>query len=186
MSSNTIYNCLERLSELLRVDSRQVIAEHGLQPVQLEVLHYLSICNRFSDTPMAVTDYLGQTKGTVSQTLKVLEKKELLSKKTDKNDKRISHLIVSNKGKRLLKNTIPTPMLSKASSALPERKLKEIESSLKLLLISLQQENDIKTYGVCHSCRYNIKNEDGDYYCKLVKQSLSAEEINLICKEHED
>ena len=80
MKTNQIYDYVERLSELLRVDARQKGAEHGLLPVQLEVLHYLSICNQYSDTPMAVTEYLGQTKGTVSQTLKVLENKALLVK----------------------------------------------------------------------------------------------------------
>ena len=86
MNTNHIYDYVERLSELLKIDSRQAGAEHGIQPVQLEVLHYLSICNRYSDTPMAVTEYLGQTKGTVSQTLKVLEKKSLLTKRFDKGD----------------------------------------------------------------------------------------------------
>ena len=66
---------LERLAGLLRSESRKLLSEYGLQPVQFEALHYLSNCNRYSDTPMAVTEYLGQTKGSVSQTLKVLEKK---------------------------------------------------------------------------------------------------------------
>ena len=73
MNTNPIFYTVERLSELLKVDSRQAGVEQGLQPVQVEVLHYLSICNKYSDTPMAVTEYLGLTKGTVSQTLKVLE-----------------------------------------------------------------------------------------------------------------
>ena len=62
------------------------------------VLHYLSVCNRYSDTPMAVTEYLGQTKGTVSQTLKVLEKKALLFKEPDKDDKRVMHLKLTEQG----------------------------------------------------------------------------------------
>ena len=66
VNSNLIYDYVERLSELLRVDARRAGAAHGLLPVQLEALHYLSICNCYSDTPMAVTEYLGQTKGTVS------------------------------------------------------------------------------------------------------------------------
>ena len=130
MKSNLIYDYVERLSELLRVDSRQAGAEHGLQPVQLEALHYLSICNRYSDTPMAVTEYLGQTKGTVSQTLKVLERKGLLSKQRDKNDKRISHLKVSSKGKRLLNKTIPTTMFIKACEILSDKTQSEIVTSL--------------------------------------------------------
>lgn len=185
MKSDHIYNYVERLGELLRVDSRQATRDHGLQPVQLEVMHYLSICNRFSDTPMAVTEYLGLTKGTVSQTLKVLEKKELLSKKLDEIDKRISHLKLTAKGEKLLNKTIPTTMFVKACEALPDKKQSEITSSLKQLLITLLQANDLKTFGVCSSCRYNSKTENGGYFCRLVEQPLSVEDIELICREHE-
>ena len=185
MESNLIYDYVERLGELLRVDSRQAGAQHGLQPVQLEVLHYLSICNRYSDNPMAVTEYLGQTKGTVSQTLIVLEKKGLVSKQLDKNDKRITHMKVTSKGKRLLNKTIPTAMFVKACEVLSDEKQSEIVASLKQLLITLLQANNMKTFGVCRSCRYNSKTEDGGYFCNLVQQPLSAGDIQLICREHE-
>ena len=182
MKSNQIYDYVERLGELLRVDSRQAGTKHGLQPVQIEVLHYLSICNRYSDTPMAVTEYLGLTKGTVSQTLKVLEKKELLSKQLDENDKRISHLKLSTKGKDLLNKIIPTAMFVSACELLSDKKQSEIASSLKQLLITLLQANDLKTFGVCSSCRYNSKTEDGGYFCRLVEQPLSVDDIQLICR----
>lgn len=185
MKFNPIYDYVERLSELLRVDSRRVVADHGLQPVQLEALHYLSICNRFSDTPMTVTEYLGQTKGTVSQTLKVLEKKGLLTKLADANDKRISHLKVSAKGKQLLKQSVPTPMFIKACEELSDKDQLQIETALKLLLTTLLQANSMKSFGVCHSCRYNSKTEAGAYFCNLVQQALSVDDIQLICKEHE-
>ena len=185
MTSNQIYNYVERLGELLRVDSRQAGTEYGLQPVQIEVLHYLSICNRYSDTPMAVTEYLGLTKGTVSQTLKVLENKGLLSKQLDKSDKRISHLKLSTKGKKLLNKIIPTTMFVSACEVLPNKTQSEIASSLKQLLITLIQVNNLKTFGVCSSCRYNSKTEDGGYFCRLVEQPLSVDDIELICREHE-
>jgi DNA-binding MarR family transcriptional regulator len=186
MNSNHIYDYVERLSELLKIDSRQAGAEHGLQPVQLEVLHYLSICNRYSDTPMAVTEYLGQTKGTVSQTLKVLEKKSLLTKRLDKNDKRITHLKISSRGKRLLTKTIPTTMFVNGCNALTEKKQAEIATSLKQLLVTLLQANDMKTFGVCSSCRHNSKTIEGNYYCNLVQELLADDDIHLICREHKN
>lgn len=185
MKSNDIYDHVERLSELLRVDSRQAGAAHGLQPIQLEVLHYLSICNRYSDTPKAVTEYLGQTKGTVSQTLMLLEGKGLLSKTTDVRDKRVSHLQVSTKGKSLLQQTIPSPMFIKVCEILPDNKQTEIVIALKTLLLTLLQANNMKTFGVCHTCRYNMKTLDGGHFCDLVKQPLASSEIELICREHE-
>lgn len=185
MELNTIYDYIERLSELLRVDSRQAGAVHGLLPVQLEALHYLSICNRFSDTPMAVTEYLGQTKGTVSQTLKILEKKGFLFKQSDENDKRVTHLKVSTKGKQLIKNTIPTSMFVKASEQISAKEQLNIEAALKQLLSALVQANNMKSFGKCSSCRHNSKKETGGFFCNLVQQPLSNDDIHLICKEHE-
>ena len=78
MSARDIHSVLERLCNLLRVEARGQGASAGLLPIQLEALHYLAQCNRYSDTPQAVTDFLGQTKGTVSQTLKVLENRGLV------------------------------------------------------------------------------------------------------------
>ena len=73
MKTEQIYEYLERIANLLRTDTRKLGVGKGLQPVQMEALHYLSCCNRYSNTPVAVSDYLGLTKGTVSQTLGVLE-----------------------------------------------------------------------------------------------------------------
>ena len=185
MKSKQIYDYVERLGELIRLDSRQSITTQGLQPVQLEVLHYLSMCNRYSDTAMAVTEYLGQTKGSVSQTLKVLEKKGLLSKKIDKVDKRMYHLKVTVSGKKLLKKTIPTAMFINACDALPGDVRFQIEESLKQLLTTILQSNNLKTFGVCHSCRYNTKTEEDSHYCNLVQQPLTDNDIHLKCREHE-
>ena len=184
MNSQPIYDCVERLSEVLRIDSRQAGAVYGLQPVQLQVLHYLSICNRYSDTPMAVTEYLGQTKGTVSQTLKVLENKGLLSKYVDKIDKRVSHLKISARGKRVLTQLIPTSMFVNASGALSEQEQSEITASLKKLLAALIQTNKLKTFGVCNSCRFNKILEGNAYFCDYVQEALSSNDVQLICREH--
>ncbi|NOU49716.1 MarR family transcriptional regulator [Pseudoalteromonas sp. JBTF-M23] len=185
MKTNQIYNNVERLGELLKIGARKAGAEYGLQPVQVEVLHYLSLCNQFSDSPMAVTEYLGLTKGTVSQTLKVLETKELLIKKLDEKDKRMTHLKLSSKGQQLVQEIIPTPLFAGAIEHLSAAQRADIESSLGLLLTALLKANNLKTFGVCQSCRYNETKEDGSYFCGLVKQPLTSYQVKLICREHE-
>ena len=184
MQSHKIYDYIERLSNLLRNDSRRGIAEFGLQPIQLEALHYLSICNRYSDTPMAVTEYLGQTKGTVSQTLKVLEKKGLLSRHVDSHDKRVTHLQVTAAGQTVLQASIPSPLFMQACTGLSAASQQEIESTLEKLLCTLQHSNNMKTFGVCGSCGYNQKNQDGSYLCQLTREPLTSAEVQLICREH--
>lgn len=185
MKTHNIYNLVERLGELLKVDVRQSIASLGLQPVQLEVLNYLSSCNKYSDTTKAVTAYLGQTKGTVSQTIKVLENKGMVNKVVDKSDKRISHIVVTKLGNEVLNDNLPTNMFVKACDTLSNEKQQHITSALTELLTAIVKSNDMKTFGVCNSCRYNSKQDDGSYFCNLIKEPLSDSDILLICKEHD-
>jgi len=185
MKTIQIYNFIERLSNLLRTDSRRCGAEYGLQPIQLEALRYLSICNRYSDTPMATTEYLGQTKGTVSQTLKVLENKGLLTKHADSNDKRISHLKVSRAGHKLLQKTIPSPIFAQACEQMTDEAQTQVVASLEKLLLALQHSNNMKSFGVCHTCCYNHKVNAKNYFCNLTNEPLSGEDAQLICREHQ-
>jgi DNA-binding MarR family transcriptional regulator len=186
MKTNYIYHSIERLGELLKVSARKAVAEYGLQPVQLEVLHYLSICNKYSDTPMAVTEYLGQTKGTVSQTIKILEKKELLTKHPDIKDKRVSHLKVTREGLALIKQNIPTDMFVNTCNNLSENQQEQISSSLQLLLVTLIKSNNMKSFGQCSTCNYNSRTQEGQFFCNLVKASLTDSDVLLICKEHDN
>ncbi|PAJ72390.1 MarR family transcriptional regulator [Pseudoalteromonas sp. NBT06-2] len=184
MKTQFIYHTIERLGELLKIAARKAGAEYGLQPVQLEVLHYLSVCNRYSDTLMAVTEYLGQTKGTVSQTIKILEKKQLLDKISDLKDKRVSHLKITPKAIALIKDKIPTTMFINASNHLSLTQQQGISSTLQLLLTTLIQSNNMKSFGHCFSCRYNAKSGDSGYFCNLVKEPLTEKDVLLICREH--
>ena len=93
---------------------------HRKRPVQLEVLHYLSQCNRYSDTVQSVTDSLGQTKGTVSQTLRILEARRLVRKLPDSTDRRVVHLKVTPAGCRLVARVVPARFIEKALALLPE------------------------------------------------------------------
>lgn len=99
MSAIALYDYLERLTSLMRVWSREQPLVAELQPVQLSALHYLARCNRYSDTPLGVTEYLGLTKGTVSQSLKVLEGRGLISKLPDARDRRSVHLRLTDAGR---------------------------------------------------------------------------------------
>ena len=186
MGTNQIYNYIERLGNLLRTDSRRSGMEHGLQPVQLEALHYLSLCNRYSDTPMATTEYLGQTKGTVSQTLKVLEEKSLLKKVADESDKRVIHLKVSKAGDKLLQKCIPSRQFVDACEQLSEQSQSQIIACLRELLQTTQRTNGMKTFGVCHTCRYNHKKNNNHYFCNLTHEPLSTNDVQLICREHQN
>jgi len=179
-----LQDLIERLGNLLRADVRVSCHASGVRPVQLEALNFLTQCNHYSDTPQAVADYLGLTKGTVSQTLKVLEEKGLLRKQGDSNDKRVVHLKPTARGRRLVGRAVPAGLLTSGIEQLPETELRDTLNALRGLLHSVQKANHLRTFAPCYSCRFNTKRESG-YFCELTQESLAESEIALLCREHQ-
>lgn len=134
---------------------------------------------------MSVTEYLGQTKGSVSQTLKVLEKKNLITKTIDSNDKRVTHISVTEEGRELIQSILPSPLLQSVSNVLSDDDIAKINLSLSTILRTVQHENDFKSFGQCVSCKHNIKLDKNNHLCGLTKEPLSTMDIERICREHE-
>jgi DNA-binding MarR family transcriptional regulator len=178
------HDLIERLGNLIRADVRAVCNEYGMRPVQFEALRFLTQCNHYSDTPQAVAEFLGLTKGTVSQTLKVLEKKGLLRKQGDIRDKRLVHLKPTARGQRLVDRAVPAEALTSGIDNLSSSERQVTVDSLRTLLRSVQKANDLKTFAPCNTCCFNRKRERG-YFCELTQEPLEAQEIVLLCREHQ-
>lgn len=128
MKQSTVFDLIEYMPDLIRSEERKRCSELKIQLVHFQILKYLSCCNKYSDTPAAIENYLGITRGTVSQSLLVLEKKEFIKKIQDNIDKRGYHILLLNKGHSTLKKS--TQLFNKASELL---ELSVVEVLLKLL-----------------------------------------------------
>ena len=183
MQELTAFRLIERISNLLRSEARKKYAALGLHPVHVQVLEYLATCNRFSDTPAAVADYLGLTKGTVSQSLQVLERKGYIEKSQDSQDGRVVHLALSLIGTTLLDELKPLDVFAQAQHALSTQHFTSIESALNSILTELQKANNAKSFGVCSSC-VNFIQRDNHTLCNLTQLALSPSDAKKICREH--
>lgn len=183
--SNTadIYIHLERIANLVRAEARQIDANPSLQPVQIDILHYLSICNQHSDIPAAVTEYLGLTKGTVSQSLSILESKGYLVKVPDGTDKRVIHLVLTEKGQSLVDSSLPPESLKQGLQLMPPSQRDDLLAGLKKLLNSMQSARDFRPFGTCRTCGYLETEEEGQK-CTLTNLSLREHELDQLCREH--
>ncbi|MCO6057582.1 MarR family winged helix-turn-helix transcriptional regulator [Pseudomonas sp. MOB-449] len=179
----TLFDLFERLTSLMRTWHREHPLLADLQPVQLSALEYLARCNHYSDTPLAVTEYLGLTKGTVSQSLKALEAKGLLAKRQDQKDKRSVHLELTPAARELLAAVTPPAFLVEAAATLG-RSATELERLLGELLRTVQRQGDVPSFGLCKTCRFH-QQRDGEPFCGLTQEPLSRPAIELICREHE-
>jgi len=183
MSNATLFKLIERITNLLRSEERKKYAAIGLQPIHIQVLEYIASCNRFSDTPAAVAEYLGLTKGTISQSIQVLERKDYVEKTQDSVDGRVVHLALTAEGMKLLDEIKPIDIFEQAQQAVSSKAFTTIEAALNSVLIELQKANNAKSFGVCHSC-VNFIEVDNHYHCNLTQLPLSQQDSKKVCREH--
>ena len=185
MDSSKAFDLIERISSLLRSEIRTTGMDYDLQPIQLNVLHFLTQSNRYSDTLLGVTEYFGLTKGTLSQTVKALESKGLIKKVTDKQDGRVTHLHVTRQGKKLVETLLPPQKAQKTWEILTEKNQAQLIEGLQEFLQTMQETNGMKSFGVCQTCRFNTKRGEGKFFCELTQENLSETDVTLLCREYQ-
>ncbi len=184
MAGERVFELVERLGTLVRSERRRVARELGLQPVHLQVLEYLSRCNRYSNTPQAVAAYLGATKGTVSQSLAVLERGGWVRKGADPADGRVVRLRITSRAERALERLGAKRGLNQPPGLSAEA-LRRAEAMLAALLRGWQAANRYRTFGVCRTCRHLLREGPGRFRCGLTREALAPAETEQVCHEHE-
>lgn len=176
---------LERLSRLMRASE----FGDGLNPAQWEALRFLSRANRFSNSPGALTRYLGATKGTISQTVKALERKKLIAKTERPGEKRSIVLVLTDVGRQVMAKD-PWAALAAASGELGGKTRRRMDKGLTELLVGEIARRQSPSFGNCLSCRFWREQGRGDdaqgpHSCMLFDAALSAAEATQICVAHE-
>lgn len=178
--ANRVAALLERTGRLIISDAQT----GGLLPVHWEALRYLQRANRFSKTAGALGNYLGLTKGTVSQTLNALEGRGLISKRINRNDRRSKQLSLTAKALKQLQDD-PLNAMEDAIASLGDDQQVALESGLQELLSTRLLARQRQPFGQCYTCIYFAAHhaKGQPHYCQLLEEPLAAEEANAICYE---
>lgn len=182
MTNTTMTEQLEALFHLQRYQQRQLATELGLQLIHLQILAYLQRCNRYSDSLLVLCDYLGQSKGTVSSSVSLLETKGLILKRVDTQDKRKQHLQLSPAGIKLAQQQQRLCWPKIESKAIYND---AINPSINALIKALQAQNDYRQFGICHSCKH-LQAHSKQAKCGLTAEPLKARELEQICVFHNE
>ena len=172
---------LERLGLLERSGQRERARRMGLPEVQLAILDYLSRCNSYSDTLRDVSEYLGITPGTLSQSLAQLERKGLIRRQRDGRDRRIWHLRLTDRGKELISRE--RSPLAAILEQWEEKDVQMLERSLQELLTQAQKRHGFKTFSQCATCRHLLTEKAG-FRCGLTRKPLHPDQTLQICRDH--
>lgn len=166
------------ITRLARLDAADTWSD-DLNPAQVSALEYLSRANRFSRAPSHVAEYLGTTRGTMSQTLKALTRKGFISETRSKSDKRSIRYDLTDQGWKLLSQH---PGWASLPEALPAESQAVLLEALTTLLKARLAQQGGRGFGLCHSCAHHRKTKTGAF-CQLLNLDLAPEEPDQICHE---
>lgn len=168
---------IDRLARHLAADDRM----GDLNPAQARALDYLSRANRFSRAPSHVADYLGATRGTVSQTLKALERKGLIQVVPNREDRRSHRYDLTADGANRAGR-------DRASEAFLDRLAAEdreaLDQGLRAALAAVCEATGAGAYGICGLCRHH-EADGGVRRCTLWNAALAPPEAAQICHRQE-
>lgn len=85
---------------------REVLSEYGLSWTSFSILYDLWIANSVETKKLA--ESAGVTKATVSNITNTLERKELCYRKVDNRDRRITYVMITDKGKKVMEKLYPS------------------------------------------------------------------------------
>lgn len=175
---------LDRLGRL----TRELQFADGLNPAQWEVLRFLAQANRYSRTPSALADYLGSTKGTVSQTLIALENKGLIDRVKKTCDRRGVELHLTCDGKAMLAKD-PMRTLERAIDDMASDCGGMLVRGLSKLLYELQNRHAVMQFGVCQDCSlFCVKGAEiaaAKHQCGKTGEALSDMESGQLCVKYQ-
>lgn len=183
-SARVLLDLVSCLGRVIQEDERRHALAAGLQSVHLTALSYLRDANRYSNTPHALTEFLGSTKGTVSQSLLLLYRKGLVERHADPQDGRVVRLRLSAAGKKLLQGAALDQQWEAAVGALSPADAALASQALATILRSLQRGRGSRTFGVCSTCTFFTRLGARSFRCGLTGESLSQSDSTKICREH--
>lgn len=168
---------IERLSRLSETEDWT----GDINPAQMGALRYLARANRFSRAPSQVASFAGSTRGTMSQTLRALERKGLVTEARSERDKRSIVYQVTESGRAL---ALAGKAIDASFAGLSESEAQILEELLSRVLKNVIAARGGRSFGMCRHCRHHEKRWVGGY-CRLLAVELAEVETTQICYEHE-
>lgn len=176
---------LERISEAFRVLLWNESKENLLSPIQIQILIFIYFHSPEKCKVGYLADEFNMTKATISDSVKVLLAKELVTKETDPIDTRSFSLSLTAKGKKIAqKASIFTSSLEKPIQSLSEKEKAIILNGLLKLIYDLNKSGIITIQRMCFTCS-NYRYKNNTHYCNLLQKQLAENELRIDCPEHE-
>lgn len=177
---------LERISQAFRVLLWQESKEYALSPIQVQVLIFLLHHSEEKRKVTYLADEFNMTKATISDTIKILEEKKLISKSYELSDTRSYIINLTKKGKATAQQaSFFTNEIRKPLDKLHPDDKENLLLSLMGVIRQLNQAGVITIQRMCMTCVHYQTSEKGKHFCKLLNQQLRNTDLRVDCPEYE-
>jgi DNA-binding MarR family transcriptional regulator len=161
--------------------------EQGLSATQGQIL--AAIVTHGPLTGSELSQRLGVTLPTISDSVRVLVDKELLTKSPDPRHPRASLLKLTQQGVQLGSRARSWPeFMAGAVTDLTAQEQRAFFSGVVKMIRALQEQGLIPLSGMCVTCtqfRPNVHEGAAPHHCALVNAPLANDQLRLDCPEHE-
>jgi DNA-binding MarR family transcriptional regulator len=184
--SSKIVVGLERISEVFKILLWEKAKLVGLSPIQIQILlfvayHKPELCN-VSHLAME----FNITKPTISDAIKVLDKKKMIVKDYSSPDNRSYTVQLSSLGEKIVLQThdLANPLKTQIEN-FKQTDLDSIFKTLSELIYKLNQNGVLTVQRTCFGCKFYQKHDTADY-CNLLEKELLSQDIRLDCPEYKE
>lgn len=177
---------LHKIGLAMKQQAWQQANDEGLSATQGQIL--AALVGHGPLTGTEVSERLGVTLPTISDSVRVLVEKHLVTKTPDPRHPRASLLTPTKQGAALgaRARSWPEFMADAVGELLPEEQRAFFSGVVKMIR-SLQEHGLIPLSGMCVTCtqfRPNVHEGASPHHCALVDAPLAAEQLRLDCPDH--
>jgi len=173
----------ERLSQVFKVLLWEKAKKYDLSPIQIQLLIFIKYHSKNKSTVSYLAKEFNLTKATVSDTIKILEHKQYISKEIQRNDSRSYTVALTAKGLEivLLIENFTDPLYDIVASVNKNDKL-ILWRTISSLLQQLNHLQIINVQNTCYNCHY-FTEENGKNHCRLMDMKLHSNDIRIDCSD---
>ena len=176
---------LERISQAFRVLLWEESKKFSLSPIQVQVLIFLLTHSEEKRKVSYLAAEFDMTKATISETIKTLAQKKLITRESEPHDTRSYVIHLTEKGTEIARSTLNF----NEEIRVPVQQLHpDDQENLLLSLLSiirhLNRSDIITVQRMCLTCAYYRCTSRG-HYCTLLNQPLRVKDLRVDCPEHQ-
>jgi len=182
--SSKIVAGMERISEVFKILLWDKAKQVGLSPIQIQILIFLAFHKRELCNVSHLAKEFNVTKPTVSDAVRILDKKGFILKDFSSADSRSYTIILSDLGIELVSKTydFSDPLKTQVKGLSPVE-LQSLFRTLSQLIYKLNRVGILSVQRTCFGCKFYKKHNE-IHYCNLLEVELLNEDIRIDCPEY--